>query len=131
MSQLKGNAFAWGGGRGLFNCAWTHGGFLNTTEDGACRGNDNKGGGGEISTAWESPDVSLKWSPAKLICSMSPTGFSEYEKAVFLRFSLQRDNALLELQILPGAFNFRLLPKGFNQGLPFHPIAHVNIFLFK
>lgn len=35
---------------------------------------------GEVTTALESSEVSLKWIPAKLICSVSPTGFSDYEK---------------------------------------------------
>ena len=35
---------------------------------------------GEATTALESSEVSLKWIPAKLICSVSPTGFSDYEK---------------------------------------------------
>lgn len=41
---------------------------------------NNEGEEGEITTALESSEVSLKWSPAKLICPVSPTGFSEYEK---------------------------------------------------
>lgn len=111
-------------------CEWTHWGFLNTTEAVVCSGNGNKGEGGEISASLESPDVSLKWSPAKLICSVSPTGFSESQKAVFLKLSPQGDNDLLEFQSLPGAFNFASLLKASTRAGPSNPL-HTQPFSFS
>lgn len=127
------HVFQFGGG-GLVSlrrgCEWTHWGFLNTTEAVVCRGNGNKGEGGKISASLESPDVSLKWSPAKLICSVSPTGFSESQKAVFLKLSPQGDNDLLEFQSLPGAFNFTSSLKASTRAGPSNPL-HTQPFSFS
>lgn len=127
------HVFQFGGG-GLVSlrrgCEWTHWGFLNTTEAVVCRGNGNKGEGGKISASLESPDVSLKWSPAKLICSVSPTGFSESQKAVFLKLSPQGDNDLSEFQSLPGAFNFTSSLKASTRAGPSNPL-HTQPFSFS
>lgn len=52
--------------------------FLTLQRMGLAKATDNNDGEeGEIYTALDSSKVSLKWSPAKLIFSVPPTGFSD------------------------------------------------------